>query len=513
MKKTLLILLSFCLAICILTGGTTESNAAEKPKYRGTLTWNISKSPGAFGDPLQLFGGSHAVIRGTAQSLLNTSNTNIGELEPLLAESWEIDADKTYYLFKLKKGVKFHDGSDFNAQAVKWNYDRWIASPKSQLNKLTSVEIIDDYTIKCNLSTWDSVLLNDFARETFIISPTAYEKLGEDGIAYHMVGTGPFRQTKYKRNTYLEFEKFDGYWKKGLPYLDKVRITMIPDSMTASAAFKRKEVDALRGVDFQIANELIATGKYDVITNTGPQTVLAFNSKDPSSIWASKKARQALEYALDKDMITKALGRGYIIPVYEIVYGISDIEPGPGTTPRKYDPAKARQLFKEAGLIGTKVKIVYGNSQISRDIIAVLTEQFEEAGIILMPKATQNVVAMQKQMKPALPNELILCYQRGSIAEVLPSVKETFGAGATFFQGHKHPDGFDDLLIKTLQSEDQKEIVNYLYKMEQLAYEDALLVPLLRIFFITAQHRHVKDAVWYWSKKPYPILEKAWLDK
>ena len=128
MKKSLLILsIIFMVAgfiICISTQGVI---AAEKSKYGGVLKLNYTQQSRNFGDPLTTRGGAHTYADSCLQAMVQGSNEKIGDYEPLLATSWELSTDKSSYTFNLRKGVKFHDGTDFNAKAAKWNLDRWIA--------------------------------------------------------------------------------------------------------------------------------------------------------------------------------------------------------------------------------------------------------------------------------------------------------------------------------------------------------------------------------------------------
>ncbi|MBW1916043.1 MAG: ABC transporter substrate-binding protein, partial [Deltaproteobacteria bacterium] len=356
-----------------------------------------------------------------------------------------------------------------------------------------------------------AVQLFDYAKDTFIISPTAFEKNGEKWADYNPIGTGPFKLIHFKRNRLLKYKKFEDYWKKDRPYLDEIHVVQIPDPMTYAAVLRKGDVDALMGVDFITAGELDKTGKFTVNINRGGTQLLQFNSEDPNSIWSNREARKALEYAIDKPKITKAIGRGYLIPVYETV---CMIPPGAGTTLRKYDPQKAKQLLKEAGYPdGIKIKLTYMSGPITKDAVVALQNNLANVGINVVPKPLSPAAFNQVSHQPAPPNDLVLGGQRGGRNELLVSVDETLAPGSVFFRGMKRPDGFVDLLHKALQSMNFDETMQYLFKMEKLAYEDAFFVPLWRGGLITVEAPYVKDAVWFWASMPYPNLEGAWLDK
>ena len=146
---------------------------------------------------------------------------------PVLAESHDVSKDGLVYTFKLRRGVKFHDGTDFKADAVKANFDR-VTNPDNKLkryslyNNIAKTEVVDDYTARITLKTPFSAFVNQLAHPSGVmISPTALKKYGKD-IAFNPVGTGPFKFVEWKQTDYLKVAKFDGYWKKGLPKVDTI---------------------------------------------------------------------------------------------------------------------------------------------------------------------------------------------------------------------------------------------------------------------------------------------------
>ncbi|MBW1799408.1 MAG: ABC transporter substrate-binding protein [Deltaproteobacteria bacterium] len=510
MKKCLFVSSIFVLTVALLTGlSAAPAMAAEKAKYGGILKFNHSKPAGIIGNPLKIRGWNHEFIDFILQTLIRPSNTKLGSFEPQLAESWELAPDKSYYTFKLRKDVKFHDGTVFNAQAAKWNLDMWVKSKRPRLDKVTSVDVVDDYTIRCNLSGWDNVTLFDFAKDTFMVSPTAWKKNGEEWARYNPVGTGAFKLVEFKRKVSLKYEKFKDYWKKGLPYLDGVFITQIPDPMTAIASLKKGEIDAWMGVDPVSGSELRKTGDWVISTNPGPHQVLLYNSTDPKSPWADKRMREALEYAIDKETIAKTTGRGFTFPVWEMIHSIPAKA---GTVPRKYNPEKARQLIKEAGHTNLKVKLTY-MARIMQDQAVAIQGNLADVGIKIDPNPVTGAVYHRAAFEPIPGIDMVIGNQRGGPNELLVSVDETLASGSVFFQGMKRPKGFDDLLHKAIQQTNMGEALKILYKMEKLAYDDAMFTPLWGWLFITVNAPYVKDAVWFWASMPYPSLETAWLDK
>jgi len=188
--------------------------------------------------PLNVRHSDQWYARHSLETLIQGSVEVPGAAAPLLATSWDLAPDKSFYTFHLRKGVKFHDGTDFNAQAVKWNMDKTVAATRPQLSKVTSIEVIDDYTIQFNLSEWDNQVLGEFGSDpALIISPASFEKKGEKWANTNPIGTGAWVKAKTKRNTMISYVKNKDYWEKGFPYLDEVFYYHIPDATTAMAAF------------------------------------------------------------------------------------------------------------------------------------------------------------------------------------------------------------------------------------------------------------------------------------
>jgi peptide/nickel transport system substrate-binding protein len=488
--------------------------AADKVKMGGVLKLAHGKEAGVIGNPVKLMGWNHEFIDNTLQAFLYASNENLGELNPFLATSYELAPDRSYYIFKLRKGVKFHDGTDFNAQAAKWNHDMWVQAGRGLGAAVSSIEVIDDYTLKYNLKAWDAVTLTNFRRDSYMISPTAWEKNGAEWADFNPVGTGPFKLVDQKRGSFLQFEKFKEYWGAGAPYLDGMRILTIVDPMTAMAALKSQEVDAWLGVDTVSASQALKEGKLTVQQFDAVNNVIQFNSIDPESPWSNIKLRMALEYAINKEAIVESVNRGMGRAVYTVLHSIDRFPPGPGTTPRKYDPAKAKQLMTEAGYPnGLKVKILYASNPNAKDAVVALQGMLSEVGIEIIPTPLAGSAFNEALFKPTPHSDLILGNLRGGGGNVIGSTSENFGKNSVFFQSVKKPDGFQDLIAEAMTKTDNKEILKLLYEAEKKAYDMAMCVPVDQAKFTALMQPYVKDAFFFWGGSPYPNVEKTWLDK
>ena len=399
---------------------------------------------------------------------------------PALATSWDLAPDKSSYTFHLRKGVKFSDGSDFNATVVKWNIDNCIKAKRTEIAMVASVDVVDDYTVKVNLSSWDSVTLFQFSGGlTSMASKAAYEKNGEDWVNLNPIGTGPFIFTEMERSQYTKFVKNPNYWDKGLPYLDAIEIDVAKDPTTLQALLLKGGYDGALQTDAITATNVLQAGNYAANLGAMGNFIWWYNDTDPASCWSNIKMRQALEYAIDKQQINDAFGKGFTHVSNEIIGGIWET-PGnnPGTTPRKYDPVKAAQLVKDAGFpdgISTTLEV---NTQFNGDFIVAMQNMLAKAGIKIAINLYPTNVMQEKALQPTPPNFLRYTRARGGPFDMLTVTNADMITGSIKYPGTRRPDGFDTLLKATMQETDGNKLLANMNKLEQLAYNDVMFVPV-----------------------------------
>jgi len=307
---------------------------------------------------------------------------------PVLAESVDVAADGLSVTFKLRKGVKFHDGTDFNAEAVKYNLDNVKAAQVSgaaALDNVTSYQIIDPYTIKANLKAFDATFLMNLAQSGIgvmispaaLAKPTTPENAGKD----HLVGTGPFMFDSWSLNQYIRMKKNPNYWQPGKPYLDAIEIRNMPDYTTSVMAFKAGEVDMVESIDPAQYNELKSQG-YSVAIPQGLAFVFSFRTanKDPNSPFAKKEVREALWYAVDREGLTMGLGKG----TYNVANQLSAPQQGwyiKDYPSRQFNVAKAKQLLTQAGYPNGFKTVLHGDVRGRQDDLVALQKYFLDIGI------------------------------------------------------------------------------------------------------------------------------------
>ena len=272
--------MSIVLALVLLVAcGPSAPTPAETPKptttgpqkYGGLLRITHTSVPRVLGYPGKNMGNDTKWMAPCVESLIRIGKDL--QPEPLLVESWEVAPDGKIITFKLRKGVKFHDGTDFNSDAVKANMDLQLAAKKGTLANLTSVDVIDPYTVRFNLKQWDFTLLYNLGQNEGIMLSPASLKLGEEAVQFKPVGTGPFKLASYENDVKVKYTKFDGYWQKGKPYLDGIEIISIANTNTAINSLKAGEVDLLLGTtqaSGKLAQDASMPGVIKIITKGIP---------------------------------------------------------------------------------------------------------------------------------------------------------------------------------------------------------------------------------------------------
>jgi len=331
------------------------------------------------------------------------------KLIPVLAESHDVSKDGLVYTIKLKKGIRFHDGTDFKADAVKANFDR-VTNPDNKLKRyalysnIAKTEVVDDYTARITLKTPFSAFINNLAHPSgVIISPTALKQYGNKDIAFHPVGTGPFTFVEWKATDYLKVAKFDGYWKKGYPKVDTITWKPVIDSNSRAAVMQTGEAQFTYPVPYEMADVLKAKPELDVVA--APSIIVRYLSMNTQQKpFDNPKVRQAINYAINKDAIAKVAFGGYATPADAVVPEGVEYSVKTGVWP--YDVAKAKQLLAEAGYpngFETELWSAY-NHTIAQKVTQVLQQQLQQVGIktkITLLEAGQRVEKVESWQDPA----------------------------------------------------------------------------------------------------------------
>jgi len=415
------------------------------------------------------------------------------KLIPVLAESYEVSKDGLVYTIKLRKGVKFHDGTDFKADAVKACLDR-VTNPENKLkryglynNNIAKVDVVDDYTARITLKTAFSPFINQLAHpSTVMISPTALKQYGNKDIAFHPVGTGPFKFVEWKQTDYLKVAKFDGYWKKGYPKVDTITWKPVVDNNSRAALMQTGEAHFTYPVPYEVAEVL--KSKPDIEVVAAPSIVLRYLAMNVlQKPLDNPKVRQAINYAINKEALSKVAFAGYAAPAEGVAP--QGVEFAVKLGPWPYDVAKAKQLMTEAGYPnGFETELWSGyNHTTAQKVAQFLQQQLQQIGIktkITLLEAGQRVEKVESWQDPATaPVRLYYVGWSTSTGEADWALRPLLGGDSwvpklSNYTFYKNPQ-FDADIKNAQLTTDTAERAKLYKDAQEIAWNDAAWAPLV----------------------------------
>jgi peptide/nickel transport system substrate-binding protein len=338
-------------ALCAL--GVAAALAAAAPAAAmpaGEVKIGLAAEPNTFDPHLTVGRNTQIFIVNVFDGL--TARDAAGNLVPALAESWK-RLNPTTWQFALRKGVKFHNGDDFNADAVKFTLDRAVnpetkATIISEMSTIARVEIVDPYTVNVVTKAPD-FLLPVRLGELFglMLSPKHTTAVGKEGIATKPNGTGPFRLVSWTKNEQMVLEANEHYWR-GAPKVRRLVVRPILEDAARIAALQAGEVDLIAPVPHARIAELRRNDKLVIKTIPAPRIFhVTIDVRKPP--FDNVKVRQALNHAVDVNAILRGLYFGHGTRLATVV-DKNALGYDPSVKPYAYDVARARALLAEAGL-------------------------------------------------------------------------------------------------------------------------------------------------------------------
>jgi peptide/nickel transport system substrate-binding protein len=421
---------------------TSTTSTAPQIQYGGTLRIVMAFQLSNIGYTPTISGAMAYPVDPVYEGLI-WGNMKTGERSPWLAESFEKDPAGKSITIKMRPGIKFHDDTDCDAQAVKDFLTLKMSKQKGWLANVQSIDIIDPLTFKLNTTSVDT---NTLVQLGEAISSPKWLAQGEDVVAFHPVGTGPYKFSDYKQNAYLKYTRFDNYWA-GKPPLDGVDIILVPDVQTQVSTLLAGQADIVYSVPFQDTERVKAAG---FVFKTITPTYQGFcpDSVNAKSIFSNPKLAQAVNCAINKENIAKSLGYGYMNAAYSVIPpDVPSYQPLQG-----YDVAKAKQLMTEAGYPNgfetTLITCLMANS----DAMVAVQSDLDKVGI----KAKIDLADMGRWFSARMKGwENALLFVNGIYGQpYLYYYSRTWSkAQPDSYVSAARPAGFDDNLAKLMASD------------------------------------------------------------
>ena len=430
-RKTAMALLAAAMTASLLFGFSGAH--AEQAKRGGTLTVGLAQDP-LMVDPIRTGTFTERQFSTPVYEALFDIVEN-GSAQPFLAEKYQVSDDMKTYTITLRSGIKFHDGTPLNAAAVVANLER-TRNPEnrcrclSTLEDITDVRAVDDLTVEIRLSRPNAALPTVLADAGGImVSPTAF-KADPTAINTHPVGTGPFKFVEWVRGSRFVVEKFPGYWQEGLPYLDRIVMRGIQNTVTLEAAFQSGQIDIIMQPSFRFVAQMKANKSVNVLSPAGFGTEGVYmNLKQPP--FDDVRIRRAIAHSINRELLRKTLAYGVPTLAYSpFGPGMDVTQPTDGYP--EYDLEKAKALIAEYGK-PVEFTFQYNNTPLTNQFAQSLQEMWSKAGmkvnlepldqnrLVQNMSSSQFVASLYRFTGRADPHTNTYSFLHSKFADVTPS--------------------------------------------------------------------------------------------
>ena len=490
------------LLVCAALGAALADRADAQARPEGEMRWAlyVTVAP-AWLDPGEVMGfiTPFWIQYALHDALVKPMPGNI--MTPSLAESWTLSPDQKTYDFKLRQGVKFHNGDPFTAEDVKFSFLR-AKSSRVLKEKVRDIEIVDAHRVRFHLHEPFPDFMafyGTLATASSWVVPKKYvEKVGDDGFKKHPIGLGPYKFVSNNPGIEVVLEANESYWRK-MPSVKRLVLKSVPEPTTRAAMLKKGEVDVAYLLDAPAAQELKRDPNFRLAFSgaIGIHFLDFFDQWDPKSPWHDRRVRLAANYAIDRKSINDAenlgasrLTGGMVPRKFEFALAL---EPYP------YDPAKAKQLLAEAGYPnGFDAGDLYPYPpyySMGESVGSNLGAIGIKTRIVTMERATFQTTWLQKKLKG-----ICVCvhapYGNAAtrMAEFVP-IEGSFARGAD--------QDVETLFRQQARETDRKKREAMLHQIQKLLHERVRFAPMWEYIWPSGIGPRVGDAA-LMKIDPYP---------
>lgn len=449
-----------------------------------------------------------------------------GSVVPWLAANTKVSSDALTWTLTLRSGVKFHDGTPFDAQAVKWNLDVRKTFPtftlKSQMKPIKDVTVVDSHTVQLDLSAPTPALSVILASPLFSMeSPTAWQKYSTaDEYQRHAAGTGPFKLEGVPSEANTTFVRNDDYWGPK-PYLDKIVCRLISDPSARIAALEAGDVNLAETLPDSEYARLKAEAGITVDTTSVPASQIALWFNFASPLTKQKEVREAIAEALDRDAYRSILKELGAAPPQSIV---PQQFRGNAQQSKKYpyDLAKAKELLASAGVKpGTPIQVILQNTpQVYLDLGQLVKQDLDKLGFQTDLRFTDISGWLADMTLPAAKSadrwQLSIAQEGASYLDAEAILFRFFPTSADAPKGsnwtHYSNPQVDQLLAQQAKTVDAVERDKLLGQIQEILWNDLAGYPLLasKVYYAHSASVHGIEVVYL--RPAFLRYNAAWIE-
>lgn len=428
---------------------------------------------------------------------------------PALAESWSESPDGLTYEFKLRPGLKFHNGDPCTAEDVVFSFTRYRGVGAAEFKaKVKNVEVVDARTVRFHLhKPWPDFMTfyGTTATAAGIVVPKKYlDQVGEDGFKKHPIGMGPYKFVSHTPGIELVLDANEAYWRHP-PYIKRIIMKGVPEPTTRLAMLKRGEADIAFALEGEMAEEVKRDPKLTLVdTRHASIQWLDFAEQwDPKSPWHDKRVRLAANYALDRQAINEAACLGFCPPTAVIIPRVMDF--ALQTEPLPYDPKKAKELLKEAG---------YPNGFDAGELAPIppfyvmgeaVVNYLNAVGIRVRMRTMERAAFYTAWKEKKLPGLSIV--GAGASGNAATRVEAFIYSKGTYAYGG-YPD-IDELFQQQAVERDKAKREALLHRIQQLTMERVMYAPIMDFrALVGVGPRVAEHAIHSLPVHPFPPLEE-----
>jgi peptide/nickel transport system substrate-binding protein len=494
------------LIVAVILGAGTSAADAE-PRGKVTIAWHVTISPAWF-DPstappqITPFGMLYAIHDALVRPYPGQ------KMGPSLAESWRESSDGKTYEFKLRPGLKFHNGDPITTEDVKFSFERYKGASSTLLHdRVSEVEIVDRQVVRFHLKEpWPDFMTfyGTTASAAGIVVPKTYlARVGDDGFRKHPVGAGPYKFVRHKPGVEVELEAFTGYWRR-VPNVKTLIMRSVPEATTRAVMVKTGEADFSLVLDGPDAEGIRRDPHLQVVSSKHASIFwIEFTEQwNPKSPWHDPRLRLAANLALDRQQINEAACLGFCPPAGVIVPRVMDFALQAAAAP--YDPAKAKKLLAEAGypngLDAGEFAAIPGFPTVAEAVVNELNAAGIRVRLRSMERAAFYGAWQEKKLRGLF---MTAAGNSGNAASRVDTFIQSKGAYA--YGGY--PD-IDELFRQQATERDTTKREALLHKIQQLTIDRAMYAPVMDLRTLNGIGpriaKHTITDVWM---SPFPSYE------